>query len=73
MCHQMYQGTSFQPFSGVLSRMPYNYFWVEQKPISFWTLDKFSDDQQLDLVKYVVLWHHQSLNLFLKETIDDLG
>ena len=38
-----------------------------------WTLDKFSDDQQLDLVKYVVLWHHQSLNLFLKETIDDLG
>ena len=41
--------------------------------MSHWTLDKFSDDQQLDLVKYVVLWHHQSLNLFLKETIDDLG
>ena len=35
MCHQMYQGTIFQPFSGVLSRMPYNYFLVEQKPISF--------------------------------------
>ena len=29
MCHQMYQGTIFQPFSGVLSRMPYNYFLVE--------------------------------------------
>ena len=35
MCHEVYEGTGFQPFSGVLSRMPYNYFLVEQKPISF--------------------------------------
>ena len=46
---------------------------IESLLFHIWTLDKFLDDQQLDLVKYVVLWHHQSLNLFLKETIDDLG
>ena len=33
MCHEVYEGTGFQPFSGILIRMPENYSGFEQKPI----------------------------------------